>query len=124
MLTTDWYSNHALYALFPLISTDVLTPFIDLMEDALLQQVPPIVVSPITRICVSRPFPFPVPAQPKSNRRSSTHPPHPADFRAAHFSRSWLSTPPLDLPPPNVRPRVVRLHLHRIPVQSQLPSKR
>jgi hypothetical protein len=41
----DFCSNHALYALFPLISTDVLTPFIDLMEDALIQQVPPIVVS-------------------------------------------------------------------------------
>jgi hypothetical protein len=37
--------NHALYALFPLISTDVLTPFIDLLEDALAQQVPPMVVS-------------------------------------------------------------------------------
>lgn len=37
--------NHALYALFPLISTDVLTPFIDLLEDALIQQVPPIVTS-------------------------------------------------------------------------------
>lgn len=47
MLTADWYRNHALYALFPLISTDLLTPFIDLMEDALLQQVPPIVVSPL-----------------------------------------------------------------------------
>jgi hypothetical protein len=46
VLTVGWYRNHALYALFPLISTDVLTPFIDLMEDALLQQVPPIVVSP------------------------------------------------------------------------------
>ena len=42
LLTT---SNHALYALFPLISTDVLTPFIDLLEDALAQQVPPMVVS-------------------------------------------------------------------------------
>jgi hypothetical protein len=41
----DRPSNHALYALFPLISTDVLTPFIDLMEDALAQQVPPVVVS-------------------------------------------------------------------------------
>lgn len=39
------FSNHALYALFPLISTDVLTPFIDLLEDALAQQVPPMVVS-------------------------------------------------------------------------------
>jgi len=37
--------NHALYALFPLISTDVLTPFMDLLEDALAQQVPPMVVS-------------------------------------------------------------------------------
>ena len=37
--------NHALYALFPLISTDVLTPFIDLLEDALIAQVPPIVTS-------------------------------------------------------------------------------
>jgi len=37
--------NHALYALFPLISTDVLTPFIDLLEDALAQQVPPMIVS-------------------------------------------------------------------------------
>lgn len=41
---TDITSNHALYALFPLISTDLLTPFIDLVEDALLDQVPPIVV--------------------------------------------------------------------------------
>ncbi|WVR00367.1 hypothetical protein IAU59_007510 [Kwoniella sp. CBS 9459] len=40
----DWV-NHALYALFPLISTDVLTPFVDLMEDALMGQVPPIVTS-------------------------------------------------------------------------------
>ncbi|KAK8853111.1 hypothetical protein IAR55_003812 [Kwoniella newhampshirensis] len=40
----DWV-NHALYALFPLISTDVLTPFIDLLEDALAEQVPPIVTS-------------------------------------------------------------------------------
>ena len=40
----EWV-NHALYALFPLISTDVLTPFIDLLEDALIQQVPPIVTS-------------------------------------------------------------------------------
>ncbi|WWD19525.1 hypothetical protein CI109_103986 [Kwoniella shandongensis] len=37
--------NHALYALFPLISTDVLTPFVDLLEDALAEQVPPIVTS-------------------------------------------------------------------------------
>jgi len=37
--------NHALYALFPLISTDVLTPFIDLLEDALTTQVPPVVTS-------------------------------------------------------------------------------
>jgi hypothetical protein len=41
------FRNHALYALFPLISTDVLTPFIDLLEDALAQQVPPMVVSQI-----------------------------------------------------------------------------
>ena len=40
----DWI-NHALYALFPLVSTDILTPFIDLLEDALIQQVPPIVTS-------------------------------------------------------------------------------
>ncbi|OCF32225.1 hypothetical protein I316_06139 [Kwoniella heveanensis BCC8398] len=40
----EWV-NHALYALFPLISTDVLTPFVDLMEDALMGQVPPIVTS-------------------------------------------------------------------------------
>ncbi|KAL7418323.1 hypothetical protein Q5752_006781 [Cryptotrichosporon argae] len=40
--------NHMLYALFPLISTDVLTPFIDLLEDALMEQVPPVVTS--TRI--------------------------------------------------------------------------
>nr|XP_019044279.1 hypothetical protein I302_07563 [Kwoniella bestiolae CBS 10118]OCF23209.1 hypothetical protein I302_07563 [Kwoniella bestiolae CBS 10118] len=40
----DWV-NHALYALFPLISTDVLTPFVDLMEDALAGQVPPVVTS-------------------------------------------------------------------------------
>ena len=38
------YRNHALHALFPLISTDILAPFIDLMEDALMDQVPPIVV--------------------------------------------------------------------------------
>lgn len=38
-------SNHALRALFPLISTDVLTPFVDLLEDALIQQVPPVVTS-------------------------------------------------------------------------------
>lgn len=37
--------NHALYALFPLISTDVLTPFVDLLEDALVEEVPPIVTS-------------------------------------------------------------------------------
>ena len=37
--------NHTLYALFPLISTDVLTPFIDLLEDALIQQCPAIVTS-------------------------------------------------------------------------------
>ncbi len=35
-----------MYALFPLISTEVLTPFIDLLEDALMEQVPQIVVSP------------------------------------------------------------------------------
>ncbi|OCF61231.1 hypothetical protein L486_00877 [Kwoniella mangroviensis CBS 10435] len=40
----EWL-NHALYALFPLISTDVLTPFVDLMEDALAGQVPPVVTS-------------------------------------------------------------------------------
>ena len=40
------WMNHALRALFPLINTDILTPFIDLVEDALLTQVPPIVVSP------------------------------------------------------------------------------
>lgn len=39
------WMNHALAALFPLINTDILTPFIDLVEDALLTQVPPIVVS-------------------------------------------------------------------------------
>lgn len=38
-------SNHALRALFPLISTDVLTPFVDLLEDALMEQVPPVVTS-------------------------------------------------------------------------------
>ncbi|KIR34026.1 C2 domain-containing protein [Cryptococcus deuterogattii MMRL2647] len=37
--------NHALYALFPLISTDVLTPFVDLLEDALSEEVPSIVTS-------------------------------------------------------------------------------
>lgn len=42
---SDHHRNHALYALFPLISTDVLTPFIDLLEDALIQKVPPIVTS-------------------------------------------------------------------------------
>lgn len=36
--------NHALYALLPLISTDVLTPFVDLLEDALSEEVPSIVV--------------------------------------------------------------------------------
>ncbi|WWC91590.1 uncharacterized protein L201_006536 [Kwoniella dendrophila CBS 6074] len=40
----EWV-NHALYALFPLISTDVLVPFVDLMEDALAEQVPPVVTS-------------------------------------------------------------------------------
>jgi len=39
------HRNHALRTLFPLISTDVLAPFVDLLEDALMQQVPPIVVS-------------------------------------------------------------------------------
>jgi hypothetical protein len=42
--SVNWM-NHALRALFPLINTDILTPFIDLVEDALLTQVPPIVVS-------------------------------------------------------------------------------
>ncbi|BEJ11357.1 hypothetical protein CspHIS471_0107790 [Cutaneotrichosporon sp. HIS471] len=37
--------NHTLRTLFPLVSTDVLTPFVDLLEDALVQQVPPIVTS-------------------------------------------------------------------------------
>jgi hypothetical protein len=37
--------NHVLKALFPLITTDLLTPFIDLLEDALLTQVPPVIVS-------------------------------------------------------------------------------
>ncbi|WVN84973.1 uncharacterized protein L203_100110 [Cryptococcus depauperatus CBS 7841] len=37
--------NHALYALFPLISTDVLTPFLDLLEDALAEEVPSIITS-------------------------------------------------------------------------------
>lgn len=41
---TDRHRNHALYALFPLISTDVLTPFVDLLEDALIEEVPSIVV--------------------------------------------------------------------------------
>jgi hypothetical protein len=40
-----FWMNHALRALFPLINTDILTPFIDLVEDALLTQVPPIIVS-------------------------------------------------------------------------------
>nr|XP_019010216.1 uncharacterized protein I206_04684 [Kwoniella pini CBS 10737]OCF48997.1 hypothetical protein I206_04684 [Kwoniella pini CBS 10737] len=40
----EWV-NHALYALFPLISEDVLVPFVDLMEDALAGQVPPVVTS-------------------------------------------------------------------------------
>nr|XP_018261000.1 uncharacterized protein I303_06717 [Kwoniella dejecticola CBS 10117]OBR83158.1 hypothetical protein I303_06717 [Kwoniella dejecticola CBS 10117] len=40
----EWV-NHALYALFPLISEDVLIPFVDLMEDALAGQVPPVVTS-------------------------------------------------------------------------------
>lgn len=38
-------SNHALRTLFPMVATDVLTPFVDLLEDALMVQVPPIVVS-------------------------------------------------------------------------------
>jgi len=42
--SVNWM-NYALRALFPLINTDILTPFIDLVEDALLTQVPPIVVS-------------------------------------------------------------------------------
>ncbi|KAL1409964.1 hypothetical protein Q8F55_003963 [Vanrija albida] len=37
--------NHALTSLFPVISSDVLTPFIDLLEDALMEQVPPVVTS-------------------------------------------------------------------------------
>ena len=37
--------NHAIAALFPLISTDILTPFLDLMEDALMEQTPAIVTS-------------------------------------------------------------------------------
>jgi hypothetical protein len=41
--SVNWM-NHALRALFPLINTDILTPFIDLVEDALLSYVPPIVV--------------------------------------------------------------------------------
>lgn len=42
--TVKWM-NYALRALFPLISTDLLVPFIDLLEDAMLEQVPPIVSS-------------------------------------------------------------------------------
>lgn len=38
-------SNHILRALFPVLTTDLLTPFIDLLEDVMLQQVPPLVVS-------------------------------------------------------------------------------
>lgn len=38
--------NHILKALFPVLTTDLLTPFIDLLEDVMLQQVPPLVVSP------------------------------------------------------------------------------
>jgi hypothetical protein len=45
MLTTS--SNHALRSLFPLVSTDLLRPFVDLLEDALMTQVPPVVVSDI-----------------------------------------------------------------------------
>lgn len=37
--------NDALRALFPIVSPDVLTPCIDLIEDALMQQVPPIISS-------------------------------------------------------------------------------
>jgi hypothetical protein len=37
--------NHALRTLWPVLSTDILTPFIDLLEDAMLGQVPPVVVS-------------------------------------------------------------------------------
>lgn len=40
-----WYRNHILRALFPVLTTDLLTPFIDLLEDVMLQQVPPLVVS-------------------------------------------------------------------------------
>ncbi|EIW72275.1 hypothetical protein TREMEDRAFT_70665 [Tremella mesenterica DSM 1558] len=42
--SVDWI-NHTLHVLFPLISTEVLTPFIDLLEDALMEQVPPVVTS-------------------------------------------------------------------------------
>lgn len=40
--------NHILKALFPVLTTDLLTPFIDLLEDVMLQQVPPLVVSPLS----------------------------------------------------------------------------
>ncbi|KAJ9118636.1 hypothetical protein QFC22_003856 [Naganishia vaughanmartiniae] len=42
--STEWL-NHVLKALFPVITTDVLTPFIDLLEDVMLSQVPPLVSS-------------------------------------------------------------------------------
>ncbi|KAJ9110691.1 hypothetical protein QFC19_001520 [Naganishia cerealis] len=42
--STEWL-NHILKALFPVITTDLLTPFIDLLEDVMLQQVPPLVSS-------------------------------------------------------------------------------
>ncbi|WVQ84921.1 hypothetical protein IAT38_007084 [Cryptococcus sp. DSM 104549] len=49
-LAVEWV-NHALYALFPLVSTDVLTPFIDLMEDALADEVP----APVTSVRLASP---------------------------------------------------------------------
>lgn len=86
--------NHALYALFPLISTDVLTPFVDLLEDALSEEVPSIVV---------RYFAF-------------------ADESALYLTKNelqdkcppyipcpWLSTSRTHFPPTNVRPRMVHL---------------
>jgi hypothetical protein len=47
-LTLPLHSNHILKALFPVLTTDLLTPFIDLLEDVMLQQVPPLVVSPLS----------------------------------------------------------------------------
>lgn len=41
------FRNHALRALFPVISTDLLIPFIDLLEDAMMTQMPTALVSSV-----------------------------------------------------------------------------